>query len=213
MKDDNQKKISSILCQRVIQGLEKRQIHGYYAETKEDALKLALDLIPEGSSVGYGGSITLDQIGLKTALDNEHYHLIRRELAKDAAELRQKYIEMYGADVFITSTNAISEDGMLVNIDGSGNRVSMICFGPKKVIFFAGVNKIAKDLDSAIVRARNVAAPANCTRLNKNTPCQKTGSCMNCLSPDSICSEFVVTRFNMIPDRMHVILINDDLGY
>ena len=213
MKDANQKKITAVLCQKLISALEKRAIHGYYAENKEEALKLALSLIPEGSSVGYGGSMTLDQIGLKTALDNEKYSLIRRELAKDPEEKHQIYIRIYGSDVFITSANAVSEDGIIVNIDGVGNRLSAICYGPKKVIFIIGANKISKDLDSAILRARNTAAPANCARLNLSTPCQKTGSCVNCLDPQTICSEFLVTRCCRIPDRMHVIVVNEDLGY
>lgn len=213
MIDANKKKINTLLCKKLAASLEKRFIKGYYAENKEEALKIALSLIPEGSSIGYGGSMTLDEVGLKDALDNEHYHLIRRELAKTPEETREKYIEIYGADVFITSSNAITEDGILVNIDGNGNRVSAISFGPRKVIFIVGVNKIAKDLDAAISRARNTAAPANCARFNLDTPCQTLGSCMNCLNPKTICSEFLVTRCNKIPDRMHVIVVNEDLGY
>ena len=213
MLDANKKKINTLLCKKLAVSLEKRFIKGYYAENKEEALKIALSLIPEGSSIGYGGSMTLDEIGLKAALDNEHYHLIRRELAKTPEETREKYIEIYGADVFITSSNAITEDGILVNIDGNGNRVSAISFGPRKVIFIVGVNKIAKDLDAAISRARNTAAPANCARFNLDTPCQALGSCMNCLNPKTICSEFLVTRCNKIPDRMHVIVVNEELGY
>ncbi len=213
MNDANQKKIKTLLCKRLAVSLEKRFIKGYYAENKEEALKLALSLIPEGSSVGYGGSMTLDEIGLKDALDNEHYHLIRRELAKTPEETREKYIEIYGSDVFITSSNAITEDGILVNIDGNGNRVSAISYGPRKVIFIVGVNKIAKDLDAAISRARNIAAPTNCARFDIDTPCQTAGSCMNCMHPKTICSEFLITRCNKIPDRMHVIVVNEELGY
>ena len=213
MNDANRKKIENILCHKVIDAFEKRWIHGYYAETKEEALKLALDLIPEGSSVGYGGSMTLDEIGLKDALDNEKYNLIRRELAKTPEEMREKYIQIYGADVYITSTNAVTEDGIIINIDGNGNRVSAISYGPRKVVFIIGINKIAKDMDTAMSRARNVAAPINCARLSIDTPCQKAGSCLNCLNPKTICSEFLVTRCNKLPDRMHVIVVNEDLGY
>ncbi len=213
MRDANQKKVDTILCHNVVAAFEKRWIKGYYAENKEEALKLALTLIPEGSSVGYGGSLTLDEIGLKEALDNEHYQLIRRELAKTPEELREAYIKIYGADVFITSANAVTEDGILVNIDGNGNRVSAISFGPRKVIFIVGANKIAKDLDSAMHRARNTAAPVNCARFNLDTPCQTAGYCVNCLNPKTICSEFLVTRCNKIPDRMHVIVVNEELGY
>lgn len=213
MRDANQKKIDTILCHNLVNSLEKRWIKGYYAETKEDALKIALELIPEGSSIGYGGSMTLDEIGLKTALDNEHYNLIRRELAKTPEETREKYIEIYGSDVYITSANAVSEDGIIVNIDGTGNRVSAISYGPRKVIFIVGVNKITKDFESAMHRARNVAAPTNCARFDLDTPCQTLGSCANCLNPKTICSEFLVTRCNKQPDRMHVIVVNDELGY
>ncbi len=213
MRDANQKKIDTVLCHRLVDSLEKRWIKGYYAENKEEALKIALELIPEGSSVGYGGSMTLDQLGLKDALDNEHYHLIRRELAKTPEETREKYIEIYGSDVYITSSNAITEDGILVNIDGNGNRLSAICYGPRKVVFIVGVNKIAKDLDAAKLRARNTAAPINCARLSIDTPCQTTGSCVNCMNPKTICSQFLVTRCNKLPDRMHVIVVNEELGY
>ncbi len=213
MRDANQKKIDTVLCHRLVDSLEKRWIKGYYAENKEEALKIALELIPEGSSVGYGGSMTLDQIGLKDALDNEHYHLIRRELAKTPEETREKYIEIYGSDVYITSSNAITEDGILVNIDGNGNRLSAICYGPRKVVFIVGVNKIAKDLDAAKLRARNTAAPINCARLSLDTPCQTAGSCVNCMNPKTICSQFLVTRCNKLPDRMHVIVVNEELGY
>ena len=214
MRDANKKKIDTVLCHRLVDALEKRWIKGYYAENKEEALKIALELIPEGSSIGYGGSVTIDSLGLKDALDNEKYHLIRRELAKTPEEMREKYIEIYGSDVFITSANAITEDGIIVNIDGNGNRVSAISFGPRKVIFVVGVNKIAKDLDAAMQRARNVAAPANCVRVGvTETPCQTAGSCLNCLNPKTICSEFLVTRCNKLPDRMHVIVVNEELGY
>lgn len=214
MRDANKKKIDTVLCHRLVDSLEKRWIKGYYAENKEEALKIALELIPEGSSIGYGGSVTIDSLGLKDALDNDRYHLIRRELAKTPEEMREKYIEIYGSDVFITGANAVTEDGIIVNIDGNGNRVSAISFGPKKVIFIVGVNKIAKDLDAAMQRARNVAAPANCARVGvTETPCQTAGSCLNCLNPKTICSEFLVTRCNKLPDRMHVIVVNEELGY
>ena len=213
MRDANKKKVDTILCHKLIEALDKRWIKGYYAENREEAVKIALDLIPEGSSIGYGGSVTLDELGIKDKLDNDRYKLIRRELAKTPEETREKYIEIFGSDVYITGANAITEDGIIVNIDGNGNRVSAISYGPKKVIFFIGVNKISKDLDTAMKRARNVAAPANCARVGVDTPCQTAGSCLNCLNPKTICSEFLITRCNKLPDRMHVIVINDELGY
>lgn len=213
MNDANRKKINTILCHKLVDSLERRFIHGYYAENKEEALKIALSIIPEGSSVGYGGSMTLDEIGLKAALDNERYTLIRRELAKNAEEMRDKYIQIYGSDVYITSANAVTEDGIIVNIDGNGNRVSAISYGPRKVVFIVGVNKICKNFDAALLRARNTAAPINVARFGYDTPCQTAGSCMNCLHPSNICSEFLVTRCNKLPDRMHMIVVNDELGY
>ena len=166
MRDVNLRNRNRVLSERVIKGLESRHMHGYYAETKEDALQIALSLIPEGASVGYGGSMTIDAVGLKEALENGGRKLIRRELAKTPEEQRAVYKEIFGADVFITSSNAMTEDGMLVNIDGSGNRVACIAFGPKKVVMIIGMQKIQKDLDAAMKYARNIAAPANNIRLN-----------------------------------------------
>ena len=213
MRDVNLRNRNRLLSERVIKGLESRHMHGYYAENADEALKIALDLIPEGSSVGYGGSMTIDALGLKEALENGNRRLIRRELAKTPEEQRAVYQEIYGADVFLSSSNAMTEDGMLVNIDGSGNRVSCICFGPSKVVMVVGMQKIQKDLDSAMKYARNTVAPANNIRLGLPNPCTKTGTCMNCLSPDSICSQFLVTRVSRFPDRIHVILVNEELGY
>lgn len=213
MRDVNLRNRNRVLSERVIKGLESRHMHGYYAETKEDALKIALSLIPEGASVGYGGSMTIDAVGLKEALENGGRKLIRRELAKTPEEQRAVYKEIFGADVFISSSNAMTEDGMLVNIDGSGNRVACIAFGPKKVVMIVGMQKIQKDLDAAMKYARNIAAPANNIRLNLSNPCTKAGTCMNCLAPDSICSQFLVTRIARDHDRFHVILVNEELGY
>ena len=213
MRDVNLRNRNRVLSERVIKGLESRHMHGYYAEDKEEALKIALSLIPEGSTVGYGGSMTIDAVGLKEALENGGRTLIHRELAKTPEELKAVYQKIYGADVFLTSANAMTEDGMLVNIDGSGNRVSCIAFGPSKVVMIVGMQKIQKDLDSAMKYARNTGAVANNIRLNLGNPCTKAGTCMNCLAPDSICSQFLVTRVSRDHERIHVILVNEELGY
>ena len=171
---------------------------------------MALDLIPEGSTVTRGGCLTSAQIGLDAALKDGNYDFIEREKFEDQ---RKAMLLAYDSDVYLASANAITEDGIIVNIDGNSNRVSAIAYGPKKVVFLVGMNKVAKDVDSAIKRARNVAAPVNALRLNRNTPCTKTGSCMNCLSPDTICCNFMITRFSRAAGRIHVILINEELGF
>ena len=119
----------------------------------------------------------------------------------------------YDADVFLSSANAMTEDGIIVNIDGNSNRVSAIAQGPRKVLFIVGMNKICSDVDSAIKRARNVAATTNAQRFGIDTPCAKTGSCMNCKSPDTICCQFLITRFSRHPGRIEVVLVNDNLGF
>ncbi len=200
-----------LLAQTVIKGLASRNMTGYYAETKEEALKTALDLIPEGSKVARGGSFTVNEIGLTKALEDGNYDFCNRELVADkkAAELFA-----YNSDVYIGSANALTEDGILINIDGNANRVSAYAYGPKKLVLICGMNKVAKDVDAAMKRARNTAAPANMTRFaGRNTPCTKTGTCMNCKSPDTICCQILITRYSMHKDRIHVILVNDELGF
>ena len=204
-------KRNELLAATVIKGLESRNMTGYYAENKEEALKKALELIPKGSSISMGGAMSVHEIGLVEALkDSSDYHFIDRDKAVDK---RAAMIAAYDADIFLSSTNAISEDGILINIDGNSNRVSAIAQGPKKVIFIVGMNKVAKDLDSAMKRARNTAAPINAQRFGLSTPCTKTGTCMYCKSPDTICCQILITRYSRHKDRIHVILVNDNLGF
>lgn len=199
-----------LLIPRVIKGLESRNMSGYYAKDKEEALGIALSLIPEGSSVTLGGCMSAVEIGLIDSIRNGNYRFIDRGAYEDK---RQAMLDAYDADFFLTSANAMTEDGIMVNIDGNANRVSAIAQGPKKVIVIAGVNKICPDLDSAMKRARNVAAPINAQRFGLDTPCAKTGSCMDCKSPDNICCQFLITRYSRHKDRIHVILVNDFLGF
>ncbi len=213
MQSENILKMNRIKAQTVIRGINSRNMHGYFAETGEDALKLALELIPEGSSIGYGGCMSADQIGLKEALSDGNYKLIRREDASTPQEMHEKYKEIFDADFFLSSANAMTEDGIILNIDGNSNRVSALSFGPKKVLFIVSMNKITKDLDSAVKRARNIAAPANAQRFDIKTPCKEAGTCMNCKSADCICCNVLITRFQRDPERVHVILVNEDLGY
>lgn len=206
----NRIKRNDLLAQRVIEGLQSRNMSGYYVQTKEEALQKALELIPEGSKVTKGGSMSVLEIGLDEALRNGNYDFCDRDNTKDkkAAELFA-----YSADVFLGSVNAISEDGVLINIDGNANRVSAYAYGPKKLVLIVGMNKISRDVDSAMKRARNEAATINVQRFGLNTPCSKTGKCFDCKSADTICCQFLITRYSKHNDRIHVILVNDHLGF
>ena len=199
-----------LLAQKVIKGLESRNMSGYYASDKEDALRIALSIIPEGSSVTMGGAMSAHEIGLVRALKEGNYNFIDRD---EAADKRAAMLAAYYADVFLSSVNAMTEDGILINIDGNANRVSAIAQGPKKVLFIVGMNKICDDVDGAMKRARNVAAPINAQRFGLSTPCSTTGSCMDCKSPDTICCQFLMTRYSKHPGRIHVILVNENLGF
>lgn len=208
--DPNRVKRNDLLAKTVIKGLESRNMTGYYAKNKEEALELALKVIPEGSKVTMGGCMSAHEIGLKDALVGGNYEFLDRDQCEDK---RAAALFAYDCDVFIASANGMSQDGILVNIDGNSNRVSAIAFGPKKVVFIVGMNKIADDLDGAMKRARNVAAPINVQRFGLNTPCSKTGTCMDCKLADTICCQFLITRYSRHKDRIHVILVNDELGF
>ena len=209
MMDKNLYTRNEKLAQKVIKGLESRNMSGYYAASKEEALQKALELIPEGSTVTMGGAMSAFEIGLVDTLMNGNYDFLDR----NKMEPREALLKGYDADVFLTSANAMTEDGVMVNIDGNANRVSYIANGPKKVVAIVGMNKICDDVDGAMKRARNVAAPTNAQRFDINTPCKKTGACANCKSPDTICCQFLITRYSKHPGRIHVILVNDYLGF
>ncbi len=208
--DQNIVKRNELLAQKVIKGLESRNMSGYYASDREEAKKIALSLIPEGSLVTMGGGQSVWDIGLPQALKEGNYNFLDRNLVEDK---RAAMLAAYDADVFLASANAITEDGVMVNIDGNANRVSALAFGPKKLVLIVGMNKVCPDVDAAMKRARNVAAPINAQRFGLSTPCAKTGSCMNCKSPDTICCQFLITRFSRHAGRIHVILVNDMLGF
>ena len=209
MMDKNLYTRNEKLAQKVIKGLESRNMTGYYAASKEEALQKALELIPEGSTVTMGGAMSAFEIGLVDTLMNGNYDFLDR----NKMEPREALLKGYDADVFLTSANAMTEDGVMVNIDGNANRVSYIANGPKKVVAIVGMNKICDDVDGAMKRARNVAAPTNAQRFDINTPCKKTGACANCKSPDTICCQLLVTRYSLHAGRIHVILVNDFLGF
>ena len=203
-------KRNELLAQKTIKGLQSRNMSGYYAENREEALKIALSLIPEGSTVTMGGGVSVHEIGLPQVLKEGNYTFIDRD---EYADKREAALLAYDADVFLASCNAMTDDGVLVNIDGNSNRVSAIAFGPKKVVFIVGMNKVCGDVDGAMKRARSVAATTNAQRFGLSTPCAKTGACFDCKSPDTICCQFLITRFSRHQGRIHVILVNDSLGF
>ena len=208
--NENIIKRNELLAAKMMKGLESRNMTAYYAKDKEEAKHIALSLIKEGASVTMGGAMSAHEIGLVEALKEGDYNFIDRDAYADK---RAAMLMAYDADVFLSSANAITEDGVLINIDGNSNRVSAIAQGPKMVLFIVGMNKVCPDVDAAMKRARNVVAPINAQRFGLNTPCAKTGSCMDCKSPDTICCQFLMTRYSRHAGRIHVILVNDSLGF
>ncbi len=197
---------------KVVKAMESRHFEAYYCGTKEEALKKALELIPEGSVVAWGGSVTMNEIGLSEALHNGKYQLIDRDAAPPE-ERRKLMRQGLLADYFISGANAVSEDGEIINIDGMGNRVGAIVYGPDHVVMIAGMNKVAKTLEDAVKRARTIAAPINKQRFGGTTPCAKTGSCGDCKAEDCICCQMLVTRVCRPAGRIKVILVGEDLGF
>ena len=196
----------------LVKAMKKRQFDAYYCSTAEEAVEKVLELIPEGDVVSWGGVATVDQLGIKDRLRQRNQPLIDRDTAKTPDERMDMLRQALTCDTFLMSSNAISEDGQLVNIDGIGNRVAALCFGPKQVIVVAGMNKVAADLDGAVSRARHIAAPANAQRFDGKTPCTVNGQCGDCTSPDCICSQMVITRFCKPAGRIKVVLVGEELG-
>ena len=201
------------LATTVIKNLEKRQMEGYYVPDKNAALELIKSLIPKGSIIGYGGSVSLSESGVLTMLDTPNYKLIKREEAKNDEDTARIFREILFSDFFLMSSNAITVDGELVNVDGRGNRIAFLAYGPKNVILICGMTKITADVDSAIKRIKTIAAPANAVRLNRSTPCAITGICGDCQSPDCICANTIITRRSHIKGRVKVILVGEELGF
>lgn len=171
---------TKLRAQTIIKGLEKRNMHGVFCATKEDALKQALSYIKEGSSVSWGGSMSVSEIGLMDALKEGNYQLIDRSVAKNFDEQREIFAKAVLSDYFLMSSNAITLDGELINIDGTGNRVACLSYGPKHVIMIVGMNKVVNDVEDGIKRVRNFASPPNTLRLGLKTPCSMNGRCGDC---------------------------------
>jgi L-lactate utilization protein LutB len=201
------------LADSIIEKFNKRGIEGYYCENATEALATAKRFLTPGCSISWGGSETLKEIGLLDALSSSDYVIYDRETAKTPEESAQLYSKIVMVDYYFMSSNAITLDGQLINIDGKGNRVACLITGPKNVIIIAGMNKIAVNVDAAIDRVRNMATPPNVVRLGKKTPCAETGKCANCLVDDCICNQIVITRRSGTPGRIKVILVGEELGY
>lgn len=201
-------------AETMIQNLKKRRMEGYYCPTKEDAVKTAMSLTAAGTTVSFGGSVTLSETGILDALKSRaDLRLIDRGMAKTPQEIKQAYRDSFSADTYFMSTNAITLDGHLVNVDGNGNRVAALIYGPDQVIIVTGMNKVTSTVEDAIQRVRNLASPPNCVRLNKQTPCAATGKCGHCLGDDCICSQTVITRRSGIVGRIKVLFVGETLGY
>ena len=204
---------NEVLGNRVVKALESRNMEAYYVKTKEEALAKALELIPEGSSISWGGTMSAQEIGLTDALHKGNYDVYDREQVETREEKEKIAHQALNCDFFIGSTNALSEDGVLVNVDGNANRVAAFAYGPKNVLLIVGMNKVVKTEADAMSRARNEAAPINAQRFGVDTPCVKNGRCFNCKSPQCICCQILITRFSKVPKRTKIILVDENLGF
>lgn len=212
--DNNQLQSWRNQAETIIRNLEKRNMEGFFAETKKEAVRLIMErFLTEGKSVCFGGSMTLAESGLMDAIQAGGCIVYDRKAAITPEETKQMKANMINSDYFLMSTNAITLDGELVNIDGFANRVSFLCYGPDAVIVLAGMNKVVSNVEDGIRRVRDIAAPPNTIRLAKNTPCARTGRCGDCYCDDCICSQIVITRRSGVKKRIKVVLVAEGLGY
>ena len=212
--DENVLYVNEKKIERTIKALENNNMNGYYVKSKEELINKINELTNEGDMVCCGGSATLTEVGVLDYLRSGRFNFLDRyEAGLTAKDLKDLYRKSFSSDAYFTSTNAITENGELYNVDGNGNRVAAMLYGPDKVIVIAGVNKIVKDVQDAINRNRLIAAPANTKRLNTKTPCVTTGTCMDCKSPDRICCEYTLIKRQRSCGRIHVIFLNESLGY
>ena len=200
--------------EKTIKALEKNNMNGYLAKDTDDIINIIKELVDEKSLVACGGSMTLFKTGIIDLLRSGRYNFLDRyEENLSPQEMKEIFRKSFCADAYFTSTNAITEEGELYNVDGMGNRVAAMLYGPDKVIVVCGVNKIVKNIDEAINRNKVVSAPANAKRLNTKTPCKEVGYCMDCSSSERICCEYTIIKKQRIPNRIHIIFINESFGY
>lgn len=201
------------LAQRMIKNLEQRHYDAYFCKTAEDIRNQVKELIPEGSTISWGGSMTIRNSGVTKMLKAGNYEVFDRDDVTTQEDKLRIYRKAFECDYYLASVNAISEDGVIINIDGNGNRVAAITWGPEHVILIVSLNKVCQDVDAAIKRARSTAAPTNMARFDFKTPCQIDGSCHDCKSKDSICNYISIQRMSHPAKRHIVILTSEDLGY
>ena len=209
--DVNVKKIMELKIERTIKNLEARQFEVFVVDDGKEAVEKVKKMIPSGASVNLGGSQTLFELGLVDDLSTMDIEFQNRYA--ENADVQAVFRAAYSADVYITSTNALTEDGILYNVDGNGNRVSAMIYGPKEVIVIAGINKLVKDMKAAVARVNEIAGPMNNVRLNKETPCTMLGTCADCISSDRICAAHVAISRSQTPKRIKIILVKESLGY
>lgn len=206
-------KFNDLRIKRVCENLKKRNMNPYYCKNVDELIETVTKLLDGCKTAASGGSVTITDSGIADLLRaKSDIDFLDRKECKDAEETKKLYHEMFNADIYFMSTSAITEDGELFNIDGTGNRLAALIYGPKKVVIVAGVNKLVSTVDEAILRTRSISAPMNAMRLNTNTPCTQDGLCHDCQSPESICSQFVLTRRSLDPDRIHVVLVDQSYG-
>lgn len=203
----------SLAGEKIVTAFKKRQFDAYYCATGSEAVEKVLSLIPTTDVVSWGGSTTLAQLGIQKTIKEKGYAVIDRDTAKTPDEKKELMRKALLCDTYLMSSNAITEDGQLFNIDGNGNRLGALVYGPKSVIVVVGMNKVTKTLDDAVSRARTIAAPINRQRFAGETPCTLTGLCADCTSPDCICAQLVTTRFCKPSGRIKVILVGEELGF
>jgi L-lactate utilization protein LutB len=212
--DNHLKKITDLRIKRTMENLEKNNMEAFYAEDISKVKEIVAGFLKEGDTVSVGGSMTLFETGIIDYLKNGKFnYLDRYEEGLSPAGVKDVFRKCFSADAYFTSTNALTEDGELYNVDGNGNRVAAMLFGPDKVIVIAGMNKIVPDADAAIERVRNIAAPANAVRLARKTPCTTVGHCMDCTSPERICNSYSLIGRQFTKGRIKVIIVGCDLGY
>lgn len=212
--DENTKWVNKQKILRTIKSLEDNNMNGYYVKDREELISKIKELVRDGSMVACGGSMTLFETGVIDHLRTERYEFLDRyKEGLSRQDVVKIFRKSFSADAYFTSSNAVTEDGELYNVDGNGNRVAAMLYGPEKVIVVCGYNKIVRDVDMAIDRNRQISAPANAKRLNRNTPCTKVGYCMDCKSSERICNEYTLIRRQGTKDRIHVIFLDEEFGY
>lgn len=212
--------------EKVIKALESNNIKAYYAETRAEVCEIVKNMLFKGAVIVSGGSVSLNESGVWDIINSPEYDF--RDRFKEGItdeERTEVFRSAIGCDFYFCSTNAVTENGELINVDGNANRIASIAFGPKKVVMIVGVNKIVKDIDEGFLRVKKIAAPKNAVRLNTGTPCQKLGHCValeksdcpevadGCKNPKRMCADYLISGFQRQKDRINVIFCGETLGY